>query len=136
YLAAVCAALCLVVVALLIVTRVVRDRSDERRRRMRAPVWNQILLLATGDQEEVDAATTALLRTGRRERTAVFDDAFALVPKLRGDARTRLRQLMRDWGSLHQAQRLANSRSVVRRCRGIYQLGILADPTSLPRLLA
>lgn len=130
YAAAACALACLVVACVLIVTRYVRDRSDERRRTVRAPVWQQVLLLTTGDDEEVEAATLALLRTSRHERTAVFEDAFKLVPKLRGAARTRLQQLMRDWGSLHQAQRLARSRSVTRRCRGMYQLGILADPGS------
>lgn len=133
--AVICGGLCLLVVLVLVTARVVRDRREERRRRTRAPVWNQILLLTIGDADEIEAAMLALLRTGRRQRMAVFDDAFALVPKLRGDARTRLRQLMRDWGSLHEAQRLAGSASVVRRCRGMYQLGILADPSSLPRLL-
>ncbi|WP_110182590.1 HEAT repeat domain-containing protein [Nocardioides solisilvae] len=130
-----CGVLCLAVVVLLVVVRLIRDRREERRLRTRAPVWNQVLLLTLGDPEEVEAATLALLRTSRSQRTAVFDDAFALVPKLKGDARDRLRQLMRDWGSLHDAQRLAASGSVVRRCRGMYQLGILADPASLPRLL-
>ena len=44
--------------------------------------------------------------------------AFALVPKLRGDARERLRHVLRGWGLHDESRSLAASRSVVRRCRG------------------
>lgn len=134
YAAAVTAGACVVVFCMLVVIRYVKDRADERRLTVRAPVWKHIMLLTTGEEDEVEVATLALLRTTRHERTAVFDDAFALVPKLRGAARGRLRELMRDWGSLQDSERLARSRSVVRRCRGMHQLGILADESSLPRL--
>ncbi|WP_104105878.1 HEAT repeat domain-containing protein [Nocardioides sp. 616] len=135
YAAVACGLACLVVVLALVVIRVLRDHSEGRRRNVRAPIWQQVLLLTAGDDEEVELATLALLRTGRKERSAVYDDAFALVPKLRGGARERLQALMRDWGSLHESRRLARSRSVVRRCRGMHQLGILADPGCLDRLL-
>lgn len=122
---------CLVLVALLVVVRVVRDRADRRRTRLRGPVWLQVLTLTTGEEAEADAAAAALERFGRAAREAVVDDAFALVPKLRGSARERLRAVLRQWGLIEESRELATSRSVVRRCRGLHRLGVLAAAGSV-----
>lgn len=58
----------------------------------------------------------------------MLGDAFALVPKLRGASRDRLRDVLRDWGSVDDAARSSRSRNAVRRCRGLYRLGVLAEP--------
>ncbi|MGI8523992.1 MAG: HEAT repeat domain-containing protein [Nocardioides sp.] len=119
---------CLVTVILLVLIRVLRDRSEQRRRTVRAPVWREVMQLSTGEGEEVDLAQRRLASASATERAAVLGDAFALVPKLRGDARERLRDVLRSRGSMDQALALAHSRSHVRRCRGLYRLGILCDP--------
>jgi HEAT repeat protein len=127
---------CLTVVALLVVTRLGKDRSERRRLSLRAPVWRHVLALTTGEDDEIEEARTALLSLGPADRAAVEEDAFALVPKLRGSARTRLRDVLRDWGSVDLAVRHAGSRSAVRRCRGLYRLGVLAETDRRATVLA
>jgi HEAT repeat protein len=117
----------LVVAVLLVVLRLHADRAERRRRRLRSRVWQSVLMLGTGESDEIDEATASLLAAGPQERRAVVADAFGLVPKLRGEARTRLRDVLRSWGSVTEAARLATSWSAVRRCRGIYRLGVLAE---------
>ena len=39
---------CLLVVLLLVVIRLLQDRSERRRSRLRAPVWRHVLTLTTG----------------------------------------------------------------------------------------
>lgn len=120
----------LAVVTVLVGLRLHRERRDLRREKVRAPVWRLVLTLAMGEPDEVESAERALLDTGQRERDAVVADAFGLVPKVRGEARERLRGLLRQWQYVDQARRLTASRSVIRRCRGTYRLGVLADPTT------
>jgi HEAT repeat protein len=121
------AAACLAVVGLLVLTRVSKDSAERRRLSLRAPVWQHVLALTTGEDDEVEQARAALLALGPAGRAAVEEDAFALVPKLRGSARTRLRDVLRSWGSVDLAVRNAASRSAVRRCRGLHRLGVLAE---------
>lgn len=118
---------CLAVVAALVGIRITKDRSERRRLSLRAPVWLHVLALTTGEDDEVEDARAALLALGAEDRAAVEEDAFALVPKLRGSARTRLRDVLRDWGSVDLAVSNASSASAVRRCRGLYRLGVLAE---------
>jgi HEAT repeat protein len=58
------------------------------------------------------------------------------VPKLRGTARERLREVLRRWGAADEAVRLSRSRSSVRRCRGLHRLGVLADGSRRDDVLA
>jgi HEAT repeat protein len=120
-------AACVVVVIALVTLRVARDRAELRRRELRAPVWRHVMVLATGEADETIDAFERLLTASPAERAAVEDDAFGLVPKLRGSARERLREVLRHWGAAEEAVRLTHSRSSVRRCRGLYRLGVLAD---------
>jgi HEAT repeat protein len=122
---------CLALVGALVLVRVGKDRAERRRARLRGPVWLQVLLLTTGEVDEAALAAAALAAVPRPGREAVVDDAFALVPKLRGDARERLRDVLRGWGLTDESRALATSRSVVRRCRGMHRLGVLADPDTL-----
>lgn len=119
---------CVAVAVLLVLIRVLKDRRERRRLHLRGPVWRQVMTLSTGEASEVEAALALLLAAGPDDRAAVEDDAFALVPKLRGSARERLRDVLRAWGSLDDAVAQANSRSAVRRCRGVYRLGVLRYP--------
>jgi HEAT repeat protein len=127
---------CLAVVAALVVLRVGKDKAERRHATLRAPVWRDVMILSTGEPDEVDEAFVRLLATGARERAVMLSDAFALVPKLRGSARDRLREVLRHWGSLDDAVSSTRSRSRVRRCRGHYRLGVLAEPAALDAVLA
>ena len=118
---------CLAVVGLLVLTRVSKDRAERRRLSLRAPVWQHVLALTTGEDDEVEQARAALLALGPAGRAAVEEDAFALVPKLRGSARTRLRDVLRSWGSVDLAVRNAASRSACAGAGACYRLGVLAE---------
>lgn len=121
---------CAVLVLTLIGIRLIRERDDRRRLRLRGPTWTRIMELATTEGAEADELMHGLEGVPGDARQAVADDAFALVPKLRGAARERLRQVLRSWGLLDESRELAVSRSAVRRCRGIHRLGVLADPAA------
>ena len=127
---------CLAVVVALVVLRIGKDRAERRHARLRAPVWRDVMILSTGEPDEVDEAAVRLMATDTRERAVMLSDAFALVPKLRGSARDRLRDVLRHWGSVDDAVRSTRSRSRVRRCRGYYRLGVLAESTHRDVVLA
>ena len=129
-------AACLVVVVCLVLVRYVADNRERRRLEVRVPVWRDVMMLSTGEPDEVGDAFERLLAARPSERTAVEDDAFGLVPKLRGTARQRLRQVLRTWGAVEEAIRLTRSRSSVRRCRGLYRLGVLAEEVGRDHVLA
>ncbi|GAB3786531.1 HEAT repeat domain-containing protein [Nocardioides ungokensis] len=127
---------CLVVVGCLVVVRYVADTRERRRVLVRVPVWRDVMMLSTGEPDEVGDAYDRLLSARPSERAAVEDDAFGLVPKLRGTARERLRQVLRTWGAVEEATRLTRSRSSVRRCRGLYRLGVLAERAGRDHVIA
>lgn len=127
--------LCVLSVLALLLVRVGTGRAEARRLDLRTPVWRQVLTMTTGEDDEVDAAFATLQRLSRAEVQVVEPDAFGLLPKLRGAAQERLRTLLRQWGSAARAEALVGSWSAVRRCRGLYRLGSLADPASLPLVL-
>jgi HEAT repeat protein len=119
---------CVAVVISLIALRIGKDGSERRHARLRAPVWRDVMMLTTGEADEVDEAYARLLASSPGQRSVMLNDAFALVPKLRGSARDRLRDVLRNWGSVDEAVRMTGSRSLVRRCRGHHRLGVLAEP--------
>lgn len=127
---------CVLVVVALVLVRLAKDRAEQRRQTLRAPVWRTVLTLSSGEGDEVVDAHAALLEVTPSQREAVEADAFALLPKLRGDARERLRDVLRAWGTVDDARRSTTSRSAVRRCRGYYRLGVLAEPARRGELLA
>ena len=131
-----CLAACLAVVVVLVVTRLAKDSADRRRARLRGPAWLQVLAVTTGEDDEADDAAAALARLPRAARDAVTEDAFALVPKMRGASRERLRDVLRSWGLIEESRAMARSRSLVRRCRGLHRIGALGDESSMDLVLA
>ncbi|NYG55431.1 HEAT repeat domain-containing protein [Nocardioides perillae] len=129
------ALLCVGLVLALVAVRLGTGRAERRRAELRTPVWRLVLTMTTGEDDEVDEALAGLERASRSEVAVVEADAFGLLPKLRGASQERLRQLLRHWGSAARAEALVGSWSAVRRCRGLYRLGMLADPASLPLVL-
>lgn len=134
--AAVLVGACLVVVLMLVAVRLGKDRSERRRLSLRAPVWRVVLTLSSAEGEELDDAYARLLALEPAQRRAVEADAFGLLPKLRGDARQRLREVLRAWGTSDDARHSTSSRSAVRRSRGYYRLGVLAEPGRRDQVLA
>ena len=127
---------CLVVVVSLVVIRLHADAAERRAHDMRTPLWRNVLALSVGEADEVDAANRRLLSLTPGERAAIEDDVFALVPKLRGESRQRVRDVLRAWRSVDQARNSTTSPSPVRRARGYYRLGVLALPERRDDVLA
>lgn len=136
YSAVVLALACILVVVGLVLLRTGKDRAERRRQRLRAPIWRVVLTLSTAEGDELDDAYARLLACSVTERRAVEADCFALLPKLRGEARQRLREVLRAWGTTDSARHSTTSRSAVRRCRGYYRLGVLAEPGRQDQVLA
>ena len=128
-------AACLVATALLVLARVLKDRAELHRQHVRSSVWRVVLALGSGEGAELEEAQAALLAATPAQRKAVESDAFALLPKLRGESRRRLSEVLRDWGGLDHARHSTTSRSVVRRCHGYYRLGVLAEPDRRDQVL-
>lgn len=126
----------LLLIGALVAVRTRKDRFERRRQHLRTPVWRVILELTMGEGDEVLAAREQLRTASEPTKLAVLADAFALVPKLRGSARDHLRDLLREWGSVDTSLDLATSWSAVRRCRGIYRLGVLGEPSTRAAVLA
>jgi hypothetical protein len=127
---------CLVVVISLVVVRLHADAAERRTQELRTPLWRVVLTLGAGEPAEVEAATRRLLSLTPEERAAIEDDTFALVPKLRGESRQRVREVLRAWGSVDHARNSTTSPSPVRRARGYYRLGVLALPERRDEVVA
>ena len=128
-------AACLVLLVSLVLVRVVRDRAERRRRVVRAPVRRVVLTLSSAEGEELARAHARLLAATREERRAIEGDAYALLPKLRGESRDRLREVLRAWNAAGNPHHATTSRSAVRRARGYYRLGVLAEDYGRDRLV-
>jgi len=127
---------CLLVVVSLIAIRWHADAAERRTRELRTPLWRVVLTLSAGEPEEVEAATRRLMSLSPGERAAIEDDTFALVHKLRGEARQRVRDVLRAWGAVDRARHSTSSPSPVRRARGYYRLGVLALPERRDEVVA
>ena len=126
---------CVVLVVSLVLARALLDRAERRRRVVRAPVWRVVLTLSSGEGDELARAHARLLAATKEERRAIESDAFALLPKLRGEARDRLREVLRAWGGVQSPHHSTTSGSAVRRARGYYRLGVLAEESGRDRLI-
>jgi len=126
---------CVAITLCLVLARLIKDHAERRRQHVRSSVWRVVLTLGSGEGEEIDEAYAVLLNATPAQRKAVESDAFALLPKLRGDSRQRLSEVLLAWGGLRRATHSTTSRSAVRRCRGYYRLGVLAEPGRRDQLL-
>ncbi|MGN6251476.1 MAG: HEAT repeat domain-containing protein [Marmoricola sp.] len=114
-------------------TRVVTERRRDRRRTATRALLLDVLL---GEDDDAVRARTALLRRSGRSWERTEEQVFEMLPKLRGEARDALTALLTDRGTMGRARRLSRSLSAVRRCRGVFALGVLDDHASLPRMTA
>ncbi len=126
-------AVCLVVA--LFALRLGREVGDRRRATRHGEVRDVILTALMGDPDEAARARTDLrTRTGRRW-AEVEDQAFAMVPKIKGDSHDALVTLLLSKGAAAHASSLLRSRSQVRRARGAHRLGALAQADAVSLLL-
>lgn len=129
-------ALSLVLVIGLVVARVAREAIERRRTAYRHDVRALLFDALMGDRDVAETARVALVgRTGRRWY-AVEDQAFLMLPKIKGESHTALVGLLMDKGAQARAIGLCHSFSALRRCRGAYFLGALAQREYVNELVA
>ncbi|KRF15348.1 hypothetical protein ASG90_11590 [Nocardioides sp. Soil797] len=122
-------------VVLLLVLRVTSGWRSTRHAREHAEGRELVLTLAMGEEDEVEAAVRTIAQLRGSEWDRVEHQVFALLPKVRGETRERLVDLVRERGAAQRARRLAHSRSAVVRCRGAHRLGALRDHSDGPLVL-
>ncbi|HSE69263.1 MAG TPA: HEAT repeat domain-containing protein [Nocardioidaceae bacterium] len=124
-----------VLVLVLTYTRVHLELRERRLGRRQDALRRLILTALLGEPGEAAAARSDL--RGRRGRAwdQVEEQAFAMLPKIRGDAREVLVTVLLSRGALSRAHERTRSWSLVRRARGAYQLGALGQREAVPALL-
>lgn len=120
-------AACLALVVLLITLRIVNDLRDRQRARRAAELRTVFFQFVMGEPREALEAERLLLGMNPRHWKFARAQAFAMLPKLRGESRDHLIRLLRDKGSMEVALQQVRSLSMVRRCRGAFALGALQD---------
>jgi HEAT repeat protein len=129
----------LVVLSLIVTLVMVRAGMElvERRRARRAGEVRALLLTALlGEPDETEDALAALRSRRGRAWAHIEEQAFRMLPKVKGDAHLALVELLLSRGASARAEANANSRSGVRRSRGAYQLGALGRQGAVGTLLA
>ncbi|HSE07130.1 MAG TPA: HEAT repeat domain-containing protein [Nocardioidaceae bacterium] len=127
--------LAILLVAALVVVRATSELLERRAARRRDEIRGLILSALLGEPEESASALAALhVREGRAWRQ-VEQQAFAILPKIKGDTRDALVSLLKNAGAAERAYENTRARSAVRRSRGAYQLGALGDRAAVPTLL-
>jgi HEAT repeat protein len=124
----------LLVVALVLV-RATSELLESVSRRRRAEVRRLILTALLGEPEERTSALAVLRRREGRAWQQVEQQAFAMLPKIKGGSHTALVGLLLSRGAAGRAYDNAAARSLVRRSRGAYQLGALGDRDAVRTLL-
>lgn len=110
-----------------LLARLAARRSGELRR--------LILTALLGGPEESATAVGVLRARKGRAWDRVEQQAFAMLPKIKGDSHQALVTLLLERGAAGRAFRNARARSLVRRSRGAYQLGALGDRRAVEVLL-
>jgi HEAT repeat protein len=124
-----------VLVVTLVLVRIVHEASARRRAATQDELRDLILTALLGEPDEsADAGAELRARRGRAW-VAVEEQAFAMIPKIKGASHNALVELLLSRGAARRAEANTRSRSQVRRARGAYQLGTLAQPDSAPLLL-
>ncbi|HEY9565954.1 MAG TPA: HEAT repeat domain-containing protein, partial [Nocardioides sp.] len=123
-------------VLLLLILRVGGGIREARRAREHAVSRQSVLTLILGEPEEIDRARAELVAMRGGVWRRAEQQMFSLLPKVSGDARERLVEIVREAGAADQARRMLNARSLVVRCRGAHRLGALGEAADVPALAA
>lgn len=128
-------AMIVVMAVLLLVVRASRDgferRADERSDAIRGLLFDALM----GDEPESEVASAELRSRSGNAWTRLEDQAFGLLPKIKGDSRATLVSLLLDQGAAERAIKLTHAWSAVRRCRGAFDLGALGQREHVGRLI-
>lgn len=119
----------------LFVFRLAREAKERRDASVRAALREVVFTALLGEPEESEAARAELRGRTGRDWDDFEDQAFAMIPKIKGDAREELVALLLGRGASVHAMANARSRSHVRRARGAYQLGALGQPDAVATLI-
>jgi hypothetical protein len=124
----------LLVIALVVV-RATGELLERRAGRRRDELRGLILAALLGEPDEAEPALAALRSREGRAWRQVERQAFAMLPKIKGDSHEALVALLRSRGAVERAYGNTRARSLVRRSRGAYQLGALGDRAAVSPLL-
>ena len=127
--------LAVVLVVALVVIRATSEQLERASRRRRDGLRHLILAALLGEPDESDEARGVLRGRDGRAWAQVERQAFAMLPKIKGDSHEVLVALLLSRGAAGHAYQNATARSLVRRSRGAYQLGALGDADAVPTLL-
>jgi HEAT repeat protein len=115
--------------------RIGREVLGRRRAQRRREVRELLLTALMGEPDEAAGARAVLRNRAGSQWAAVEDQAFAMIPKIKGDSRDALVTLLLSRGAAARAAEQARSRSQVRRARAAYRLGALSQRDTLTVLL-
>lgn len=119
----------------LFAVRLGRALRERRREARHGEVRTVILTALMGESDEAGLARTELRSRTGPAWVQVEDQAFAMIPKVKGDSHDALVTLLLSKGAAAHAAALARSRSQVRRARGAHRLGALAQADAVSQLL-
>ena len=138
FLAAAMAAAALVGVALIVSLLVLRSTARrlastraERQAEVRALLFSALM----GEPDEAVAARADLGRRHGSAWTVAEEQAFGMLPKIKGHSRIALVQVLDDKGAAARAVAKTARWSWVQRCQGAYELGALGARDGVPVLL-
>ncbi|WP_067437200.1 HEAT repeat domain-containing protein [Nocardioides jensenii] len=127
--------LAVAMIVLLVLVRVTSGWREARHAREHAVTRDTLLTFVLGEDDEVDLARSRLAAMAGGEWSRTEQQIFRLLPKVAGETRARLVELVRDRGAAQRARRLVRSPSAVVRCRGAHRLGALREPADVPVLV-
>ncbi|RYP86426.1 HEAT repeat domain-containing protein [Nocardioides guangzhouensis] len=122
-------------VLLLVVLRVSADLRERRRAHAHAVTRELVLTVLMGEPDEVLKARDELARLTGEEGRQAEAQIFSYLPKVSGETRTLLVELVLERDAADRARDLLHSWSSVRRCRGAYRLGALHRTDAVPLLI-
>ncbi len=122
-------------VLLLLVLRVTADLRAQRHAHARAITRELVLTVVMGEPDEVQRARDTLAKLTGEQGVQAESQIFSYLPKVTGETRTVLVDLVSERGVVSRAQALLTSWSAVRRCRGAYRLGALHRTDAVPLLV-
>ena len=122
-------------VVLLLVLRITADLRERRRAHAHALTRELVLTVLMGEPDEVQRARDQLVTLDGEEGRQAESQVFAYLPKVTGETRTLLVDLVTERGAVEQARHLLGSLSAVRRCRGAYRLGAMHRTDAVPLLV-
>lgn len=126
-------AACLVLVALIVLTKVRRTRSGRRSAALVAPYRADLLAVSVG--EDPDGEHLARLAAVDGPARIAVDEAMAqFLGKVRGTPADLLEQVLREHGAITRAVEDLSDRSAVRRALAAHLLGLCHQHVAIPRL--